>query len=788
MAPLRVLAILAATSRALPAMAASVPPELAERARASLPQTSGRLALSGLRAPVEVRRDRWGIPHIYATTVEDLFFAQGFVQAQDRLFQMEIWRRSTRGRLAELLGPDWVERDRLTRLVTRYRGDREAEWTSYDPEAKGIVASFVRGVNAHIALLAERRPLEVERAGIRLEPWAPEDLLARAEAFGMSSNATSEVSRAQLVRSLGLAGALELKPPDPPVELLVPPGLDLAAVDGDLADALGLIGRSPRFTAANGRRNSGYDDDGSNNWVVAGHRTATGKPILANDPHRRLDHPSLRYLVHLDGPGFKVIGAVVPWFPGVAIGHNERIGWGLTIFNIDAQDLFAEELHPKDPGRYRVGSGWERVRVEREVIGVKGRGPVTVELRFTRHGPIVREDRVRNMAWALRWTGSEPGTAGYLAGLALDRAQGWSQFREALKRWKMPGENFVYADVDGNVGYQAAGLAPVRRKGNGLLPVPGAPGEFDWDGWVPQDELPHAFNPDRGFLATANHKTLAPDARHVVGYEWSNRFRIDRILEVLGSIPRMTVSASQALQQDVVALPARTLVPLLKDVMPAAPAVRQARDLLLRWDGRLETESAAAAVFAAWHIRLAADYVQGRLPEGTSVDTALVRSAGAQVLLDGLRRSGPERDRLLLGALERAVADVSATLGADLPSWRWGDLHRATFSHPVAVDEPTRALFDRGPLRRPGYGYTVNMTGGGDFEQRDGASFREVLDVADWDRSVATSAPGQSGAPASPHFDDLIPYWTEGRYFPLAFSRQKVEAVTEAVLVLEPAR
>src|SRR5262245_21552461 len=481
MALSRLVALLAVVAGSLFTRAATrpvapgVPAALAERAKASLAQTSGDVTLPGLRESVEVRRDRWGIPHIYAASVDDVFLGQGFVQAQDRLFQMALWRMSTRGRLAELLGPDWVECDRLTRLVTRYRGDPAAEWSSYDPEAKRIATAFVAGVNAYVASLHGRPPLELQRAGIPLEPWAPEDLLARAEAFGMSSNATSEVSRAQLVRALGMERALELRPPDPPTELLIAPGFDLATVDGGLAAALGLLGKAPVFAApAGGKGSSGYDDDGSNNWVVSGSRTATGKPILANDPHRALDHPSLRYLVHLDAPGFKVIGAVVPWFPGVAIGHNERVAWGLTIFNIDAQDLVAEELDPKDPGRYRVGNAWEPVRSEAEMIAVKGRPKLKAELRFTRHGPIVYEDRGRHLAWALRWTGSEPGTAGYLAGLALDRAQSWPEFREALKRWKMPGENFVYADVDGNIGYQAAGLAPIRREGNGLLPVPGA--------------------------------------------------------------------------------------------------------------------------------------------------------------------------------------------------------------------------------------------------------------------------------------------------------------------------
>ena len=736
-------------------------------------------------------RDRWGIPHIYAKSEDDLFFAQGYVQAQDRLFQMELWRRQTQGRLSEFLGPEWVERDRMTRLVTRYRGDLDAEWASYGPTVRRAAERFVAGVNAHIEAVRARPPLEFRLAGFAPEPWQAEDLLARAEAFGMSSNAQSEVSRARLVQRYGLSIAQLLRPPDPPVEWGVPDGLVLEAVGEGLAAALGRIGAAPKFGQWSKPGSAGYDDEGSNNWVVAGARTPTGKPVLANDPHRALDHPSLRYLVHLEAPGFRAIGAVVPWFPGIAIGHNERIGWGLTIFSIDAQDLVQETLDPADPQRYRVGDSWEPLRVVTETIRVKGGPDQAVSLKFTRHGPVVFEDKDRSVAFALRWTGSEPGTAGYLAGLSLARAKSWSEFREAVARWKMPGENFVYADVDGNIGYQATGLAPIRRRGTGLLPVPGASGEYDWEGFASLDELPHAFNPPEGFLATANHNTLRPGDR-VVSHEWSNRFRIDRVREVLRGAARFGVAESQALQQDVVALPARALVPYLEGISfegdPEGALLGLARQLVLAWDREMQAQSAGAAIFAAFHIRLAADYVAHVLPRGAEQDPGLVRSASAQVLVDGLQRPGPVRDLLVAGAFRAAVLDLRDRLGPHPVDWKWGTLHQARFAHRLGVGKAGQALFDLGPLPRPGYGYTVNMTGGGDFAQNDGATFREVLDLADWDSSVATSAPGQSGQPASPHYADLLPYWAEGRYFPLAFSRPKVDEVAVRRLVLVPGR
>ena len=752
------------------------PSDLAARARASLSQTSGSLRVPGLRQRVEVLRDRWGIPHIYASSEDDLFLAQGFVQAQDRLYQMELWRRSSQGRLAELLGPDLIERDRLTRLVGRYRGDRAAEWASYGPEARSTVESFVRGVNAWIVHLDGRRPLELELAGMDLEPWSPEDLLSRAEAFGMSGNAISEALRARVVAGGGVALAQRLRPPDPPVDLIVPAGLPVEAADGALEAALGSIGAEV-----------GFGSGGSNNWVVAGRRSVTGRPLLANDPHRALDSPSLRYLVHLEAPGLRLMGAVVPWFPGIAIGHNGRVGWGLTILRIDAQDLYAETLHPEDPGRYRVGETWEPLREERETIRVKGSAPVEVALQYSRHGPLVHVDPARRVAWALRWTGQEPGTAGYLGALALGRARSAAELRAACRRWKMPGENFVFADVEGTIGYQAAGLAPVRRGWSGLLPVPGAGGAYAWDGFLAEAALPAAGEPPSGYLATANHNVLPEGHPHPVGHEWAERYRIERVHELLRRRERFSVEDFQAFQHDVTALLARDLVPLLRTHEPPTPRLRRARDLLLGWDGRMSRDSAAAALFAVWQHQLVARWVQSEARDQAGA-SLMSRALTLTAAVRALRGLGPGGRTLLLGALDDATLVLERRLGSDLSAWRWGDLHQAWFAHPLGMDEATRALFDRGPIPRPGHPTTVNAAAGTLSVQTSGASFRMILDVGDWDRSVATSAPGQSGQPGSPHYDDLIPYWAEERYFPLAFSRGRVEEVADRGLTLEPAR
>jgi penicillin G amidase len=632
--------------------------DLQARARASLAKISGTTRVRGLAKPVVVRRDRNGIPHVKAATVDDLFFAQGFVQAQDRLFQMELWRRSTQGRLAEFLGPKWIDRDRVTRLVTRYRGDMAVEWASYDPQARQICESFVRGINAYVDFLGKKRPLEFELAGMALEHWKAEDLLARAEAFGMSGNARREVERATALGELGQEVFFALSPLEPEATPLIPPGFDPKALPAGLGAALALIGGAAQVAS---------DDDGSNNWVLAGTRTSTGAPLLANDPHRALDHPSLRYLVHLEAPGWNVIGAVVPWFPGVAIGHNEHVAWGLTIFRVDAQDLFVEDLDPSDPLRYKTPSGWDRMSSTTETIEVKGASPVTVELKYTRHGPVVYEDLSTHRAFALRWTGSEPGTAGYLAALALNRARNGASFREAARRWKMPGENFVWADKQGNVGYQATGLTPIRKPGTGLVPAPGASGELDWQGFLDPDELPSITNPAEGFVATANHNTMGRTYRHPIGYEWSPRFRIDRIEEVLRSRRRHSLNDLTALQQDILSGPARSLAGAIASVEGGGPSVAAMTSLLRGWDHRIDKDSAAAAAFAVFYDKLQAAYAASRLPPGVAASSSITRLVSAEAMVKDIAAKPPTD--ILRMALHDAHAELVAKLGADASKW-----------------------------------------------------------------------------------------------------------------------
>ncbi|MFN6204117.1 MAG: penicillin acylase family protein [Acidobacteriota bacterium] len=748
---------------------------LREEARQVLARTAGTMKLRGLEKPVTVIRDEWGIPHIYAETQADLFFAQGFVAAQDRLWQMDLWRRVGEGRLAEVVGKGAVERDRFARLL-RYRGDMEAEWKSYAPDARPIIESFVAGVNAWIAETGDRLPIEFRLAGYRPEAWTPEVCLTRMAGYVMTRNAPMEVLRAQLAHQYGVKFVDEWIEADPPRRLEIPPGLDLAGIEPRILAAANAAGGPVSFNPS----------DGSNNWVVDGSMTASGKPLLANDPHRTIALPSLRYLVHLVGPGWNVIGAGEPTLPGVAAGHNERVAFGFTIVGIDQQDIYVEELNPANPNEYRYRGRWEKMRIEREQIRVKGEAqPREVELKFTIHGPVIHEEAGRHRAYALRWVGSEPGTAGYLASLTLNRVRNWPEFLKAMERWKVPSENLIYADVEGNIGWVAAGLTPIRRNWSGMIPVPGASGEYEWEGFLPVSELPQSFNPARHYIATANHNILPQGYTKQLGYEWANPIRYQRIDEVLRRPGvKYTVADFERLQHDEMSLPARQLIEVLKASRIEDPELQPYLRLLREWDGQLGRDSGAAALFEIWLTRLPEAVFRRRV--SAEQWSQIASRLPIERVIAALK--GGQETAAIAQSLTAAVSEARRRLGDDVSLWRWGRLHRAPFNHPLANEEARRELLNLPDIERGGDGNTVNNTSGANFRQTHGASFREILDVSDWDRSVATNAPGQSGQPGSRHYDDLLKLWAKGQYFPLLYSRQRVEASAKQRLLLQPGR
>jgi penicillin G amidase len=762
---------------------------LLDSARARLAQLDGEVRLAGLDSAVEVRRDRWGVPHIYAKTPHDLFFAQGYVVAQDRLWQMEMWRRAGEGRLAEVLGPSFVERDRTARLL-KYRGPMDAEWSSYADDARSIIRAFVAGVNARIAEVRDRPPIEFTMLGFSPEPWDETVPLQRMGALAMTDNALEEVRRASLVKALGIRRVEELLPTDPRRPLDPVPGLDLTGIGAGSLGAAAVDATIP-FQRL----------EGSNNWVVSGAKTATGKPLLANDPHRAVSLPSLRYLTHLVGPGWNVIGAGEPGVPGVAGGHNGTVGFGFTIVGMDQQDVYVERVSIC-PGFRRTraaregtaprcawhGGRWVPLSVVHDTIRVKGEPPRAVRLEFSHHGPIVGDDSARGRAFALRFVGSEPGTAGYMAQLSLDRARSWEEFRRAAARWKLPTENLVYGDVEGNIGWIAAGLMPVRSW-SGLLPVPGD-GTYEWRGFLPFEELPAAFNPPAGFIATANHNILPPGYHKPLTYDWAERFRYNRLVEVLRDSTGFTRSDFERLQHDELSLPARELLPILLAARRLAPEAARgssaaALDSLAAWDYVMRREQPAPLIYQAWLRALRTRVLERRLgaaarTPGVSMGTHLLISLMAAP--DSLFGPHPRaaRDSLALLALDDAVLLLSNEPGGNPGSWRWGAVHQASFRHPLA------AAFDAASVARGGDGNTVNATAGGNFRQTSGASYRIVVDFADFDNSTATSVPGQSGQPGSKFYDNLLPLWGEGKYFPLVYTRAAVERETAHILWLKP--
>jgi penicillin amidase len=691
------------------------------------------------------------------------------VAAQDRLWQIDMWRRIGEGRLSEVLGPDYLERDRFARLL-KYRGDMDAEWASYAPDTKAIVQAFVRGLNAYVAQVRATPPVEYGALGFRPEPFADDVPLQRMAALAMTGNATTEVERAVVVSLLGKAAADRLFPLDPSRPIDPAPGLDLAGITGKSLGATYESYAGIRYPKL----------DGSNNWVIHGSRTATGKPILANDPHRSITLPALRYLTHLVAPGWNVIGAGEPGVPGVAAGHNERVGFGFTIVGMDQQDVYVERLGrcPNATERrcYLSGSGWRPVRTIIDTIPVKGQSPRVVRLEFTEHGPIVSEDST-GRGFVIRFVGSEPGTAGYLAQLSINRATDWKSFQAATDRWRLPTENLIYADVDGNIGWVAAGLMPIR-KWSGMLPVPGD-GRFEWEGFLPFSALPAKLNPPEGFIATANHNVLPAGYDKPLSYEWAEPSRFNRIREVLGARTDFTREDSERLQHDATSLPARELVPILLRAGRTVSSAGPAWEAMRQWDYVMRKEGAAPLLFAAWLDSLSRRiFEQETGPHAGALRAAGVSSLEMPVLL-ALARD-PARAPLLVQSFEAAVAALRDRFGTDLSRWNWGTIHVAQFRHPLS------RAWDLPDATRGGHGTTPYMTAGPDLRQAHGASFREVLDLADWDNSTVTSVPGQSGQPGSPFYGNLLPLWERGEYFPLVFSRPAVERATAHLLWLIP--
>ena len=753
-------------------------------------------AVSGLNAPAEIIVDRWGIPHIYARSSRDAFFLQGYNAARDRLWQIDLWRKRGLGRLSASLGPAYVAQDRAARLFL-YRGDMTAEWAAYDPGAKESVESFAAGVNAYVAeVRAGKRPLPVEFSLTKSQPetWNPEDIV-RIRSHALVSNVTSEVARARVVCAGGVAADALRRKLEPAHKLVVPKGLDPCVVPANVLDDYVLATDPVSFTPLAPKQLAQVIDEraaeGSNNWTIAASRTATGRPILANDPHRPVGVPSLRYIAHLNAPGLDIIGAGEPALPGVSLGHNDKTAFGITIFYIDQEDLYVYETRSQPNGgtSYRYKGGFEPMTVVKETIEVKGEAPREVELHFTRHGPVVNEDG-KGHAFAIRTVWSEPGLPGYFGSSRMWHAKTWDDFQLARNRWGAPPLNLVYADTSGEIGWSAAGRTPIRPNWDGLMPAPGD-GRYEWKGFMADGALPASRNPAEGYFATANAMNLPADWKGMVGYEWADPTRTVRIHEVLDGQPKGTLADSMALQTDAVSTQSRRGVALLKGLQSPDPQVARALALLIAWDSNEAADSAAAAIYEVWaNKHLGRATVAVAAPETAK---ALIGASSPDPILTWLEAAPPNvRDPILLASLASALAELKTALGPDMATWAWGRLHHARFVPAIAAvaDKETAAQMTLGPLEIPGSASSPRATtyDPKTFNQTAGASVRLVMDVGAWDNSMVINTPGQSGDPTSPHYRDLFPLWAAGAYVPLRFSRAAVEADAETVMSLTPAR
>ena len=756
--------------------------------------TSETVVVPGLVAPAEILIDEWGVSHIYAGTHYDAFFVQGYNAARDRLWQIDLWRRRGLGRLAEAMGPDYADADRAARLFL-YRGDMYREWLAYGSDAKEVATAFVAGINAYVARVEEEPdllPPEFRILGYEPARWSPEDVV-RIRSNGLWRNVQNEVTRAHVACKAGLETDALRKRLEPPWRTVVPDGLDPCTIPADVLADYVRATQAVQLTAPKGAAPAGVtftaspptDHVGSNNWAVAPSRTRNGRAILANDPHRAHAVPSLRYAVHLVAPDLDVIGAGEPSLPGVSIGHNDRIAFGLTIFALDQEDLYVYALDPKDSNRYRYGTGSEPFRIVKDDVAVAGRPSRAIELLFTRHGPVVYRDTKR--AYAVRAAWLEPGMAPYFGSIEYIRARNWREFAAALNRWGAPGENQVYADIDGNIGYKPAGMFPKRSSFDGLLPVPGD-GRYEWDGYFDMDALPVELNPPRGFVATANANGLPADypiAERRIGFEWAAPWRARRIADVLSAQPHHTLEDSLALQRDYTSTLAREVI-LHLPTSGAPTEIAPMLERLRAWDGVLAPASADAALFELW-------WEKHLLPALTRVlagDAAeLVTPIDDLVALDALANGDTKVHDAVYRSLSDALRDVRQRLGNDPAKWQWGALHRIRFAHPLLSHAPEsleqQMLLPDYP--RGGSGDTPNATSFDDrFDVTSGASWRFVAEAGDWDNARMTNAPGQSGDPRSPFYGSLLESWATDGSVPLLFSRAAVEAHTHAVIKLIP--
>ena len=767
-------------------------------ARLSLPQIEGEIAVAGLEAPVEVLRDAHGIPHIFARSERDAQFALGFVHAQDRLWQLEMNRRIASGRLAEVLGAAALDTDRFMRTIG-IRRVAEANVRHLDAASAKLLGAYAAGVNA---FLRSKPVLPLEFWILRDEPeaWSVVDSAAWGKmlAWELGGNWRSELLRLQLASRLSTSSIEELFAPYPGEALPQLP---------NLRELYRTLEKEPTQVSSADPSAGGA----SNSWVVSGARSASGKPVMANDPHLGLTAPNIWYFAHLHAPGIDAIGATLPGVPGVVIGRNDRIAWGATNTGPDVQDLYLEKLD--DKGGYIGPDGPRPFTVVRESIKVKGGSDTELNVRISRHGPVISDVLARALdatprghALALAWTALAEDDVSLGAFLKLPRARNWSEFVDATRSLSVPQQNLTYADVDGNIGFIAPAKIPIRKPGNdlhGLAPAPGWDARYDWAGFISFDELPRSFNPPAAKIVTANHKIVPPGYRHHITYEWDLPFRAQRIDQLLEEVKKHDRASFSRMQADVVSLAARQLLPRMVAIQGRSVEAAEVLKWLAAWDGTMSAAQAEPLIYTAWSRELARGLYADELgpafrgewrPRPAFLDDVLADRNGAAHWCDDVRTARVEScDELLGVSLESALGDLRKRYGEDASRWKWGQAHEARLRHrPFSRSSWLRGYFDI-TVPSDGDGYTINR-GDMDFSDdaepyanRHASSMRAIYDLADPQGSLFMMPGGQSGNPLSPHYRDLAAPWARGDYLPMVTDRAKLEAAGVRRLVLKPA-
>lgn len=771
-------------------------------------QDSIRINVPGLIQPVTINKDQWGVSHIYASTEQDLFFAQGYHAAKDRLFQFELFRRQATGSAAEILGEKELIRDIGARLF-QFRGDIDKEMKHYHPHGDVIIRSFVKGINAYIAqVLSEKESLPVEFQWLGIKPgyWTPEVVVSRHN--GLLGNIQEELNTARAVSQIGMKRVIDImnfKPHLPSLEM--DPLLTKEALKEDILKFYNAYRKPIQFESSDligmndGTRLNqlnalpGYAKlksyEGSNNWVINGSKSASGFPILANDPHRAITIPSLRYITHLQAPGWNVIGGGEPILPGVSIGHNEYGAWGLTIFETDIEDLYVYKLNPSNTNQYWHTDRWNDFKSIPDTIHVKNHSPVPVMHRYTIHGPVTYIDSARHLAYAVRCAWLEPGSAPYLASLRMDQSRTWDEFKQACKYAYVPAENMVWVDRKGNIGWQTVGIVPIRNT-SGMVPVTDDK-KNEWGGYLPILKRPSSFNPSTGLIATAN-ENLTPEHypyMNTIGYNWSDPYRGQRIREILGKTIKMTTHDMEALQTDYQSLPARAIIPMITQLNIQDQTLALLQVYLSEWNQKLNPESAMAGLYVLIERYLEENLLKSLIPENydeTKNNDVPITSLSTEWMIQYIRTAKNKND-ILLTAFLQAANKMKSMYGDILHLWKYGDTvqyKHVYIQHALSktVNEYVRQKINTPNKIRGGNGNTVGSTGDND-NQTSGASFRIIIDCGDWDLAKSINSPGQSGNPDNRHYKDLFELWAKNEYFPLYFSKEKINTVTEKVIVMK---